>query len=80
MSKYLAHERAVEVVDEHVLGPVAVHHHALGRGDPVALGRRQVGEPRLYVVESVVSVSMLVVIRAIALRGQVGQPRLQLGE
>ena len=57
MSKHLAHERAVEVVDEHVLGPVAVHHHALGRGDPVALGRRQVGEPRLYVVECVVSVS-----------------------
>ena len=80
MSKHLAHERAIEVVDEHVLGPVAVHHHALGRGDPVALGRRQVGEPRLYVVESVVSVSMLVVIRASALRGQVGQPRLQLGE
>ena len=80
MSKHLAHERAVEVVDEHVLGPVTVHHHALGRGDPVALGRRQVGEPRLYVVESVVSVSMLVVIRASALRGQVGQPRLQLGE
>ena len=50
MSKHLAHERAVEVVDEHVLGPVAVHHHALGRGDPVALGRRQVSEPRLYVV------------------------------